>query len=245
MKKITFFTTIPGVADAFPIIKASEYRPSWINAAKESYLKKQEESRGISFAHAYRCPGIFDLMSSGYIVTLPWDIMIDTYGDGQKFKWTLPSGDLQQLTLAPFVTAHGPDGIAENIPQRPGSLKTIIKFNTPWYVIAPKGVKFLVLPISYPDTHEFESYSGILEPGYSNEINIQVRWNILNGKHIIKAGTPMCQLIPLTNEKFELEIRDATDHDRKWIAKKDYFFNLSFVFKRNLAKRMYEKFFNK
>jgi hypothetical protein len=245
MKTITFFTTITGVADAFPVIKSSEFRPNWVSAAKESYLRKQEESQGNSFVHAYRCPGIFDLMSSGYIVTMPWDLMIDTYGDGQKCKWTLPSGDLQHLMTSPFVTAHGPDGVAENIPHRPGSLKTIIKFNTPWYVIAPKGVKFLVLPISYPDTYEFESYPGILEPGYSNEINFQVRWNVLNGKHIIKAGTPMCQLIPLTDEKFNLEVRDANDHDRKWIAKKDYLFNLGFVFKRGLAKRLYEKFFNR
>lgn len=245
MKTITFFSTIPGVADAFPIVKSGEIMPGWVSTAKQAYLQKQEESKGEGFVHVYRCPGIFDLMSTGYTVTLPWDLMIDTYGDGQKFKWTLPSGDLADMMSSPFVTGHSPDGVAEHLPQRPGSLKTILKFNTPWYIIAPKGVKFLVLPIPYSDTFEFESYQGILDPGFSNEINFQVRWNVLNGKHIIKAGTPMCQLIPLTDEKFKLEVRDATDNDRLWIQKKNYFFNFGFVYRRTFAKKMYEKFFNR
>lgn len=242
MRKIIFFSTVEGVAETFPIIKSGEYSPAWVKQARESYLTRKEEAQGTHFIHTYRCPGIIDIMTKGFIVTMPWDVMIDTYGDGEKFKWTLPSAELTELMPVPLVTAHSPDGVAEHIPQRPGSLKTVIKFNTPWNVIAPKDVKFIIIPIPYSDTYEFESFSGILDPGISNEINIQIRWNVLNGKHVIKAGTPMYQLIPLTDEKFDIEVRSATDQDRLFLQKKRYIFNLGFTYKRGLMKQAYEKF---
>lgn len=242
MRKVIFFSTIDGVAETFPIIKAIDYSPAWVKKARDSYVEKKAESQGTHFIHVYRCPGIFELMSSGFIVTMPWDVMIDTYGDGERFKWTLPSSDLVDMMPVPFVSAHSPDGIAEHLPTRPGSLKTVIKFNTPWHIVAPKDVKFIIIPIPYSEDFEFESFSGILDPGVSNEINIQLRWNVLNGKHIIKAGTPMYQIVPLTNEKFDLEVRTATNEDKQFLMKKRYIFNLGFTFKRSLLKQAYERF---
>lgn len=245
MRKITFFSSLPGVPDLYPIIPASQYRPAWIKAARDDYKEAFKKADGDKFVHLYRCPGIFDIMSTGYIVPMPWDVTIETFGDGGDFKWTIPSEDLQRLTKTQLVNGHMDNGPAKYLPSKPGSLRSFIKFNTPWYIIAPKDVKFLVIPLPYTDSHEFESVHGILDPGYSAEVNIQMRWNVMKGKHTVKAGTPMCQLIPLTNEKFELEVREATEKDWGWIHKRNYFFNFSFLFKRNVLKEMYHKYFNR
>lgn len=244
MKKITFFSTAPGLNDLFPIIAAADYRPNWVKSMRAAYKEKYKAADGDRFTHVYRCPGIYDVMKTGFVVRMPWDVMIETYGDGKNFKWTLPSTDLQYVMKTTFVAGHSGSG-ADIIPNKEHSLQTIIKFNTPWYVIVPKDIKFLVIPIPYPDSHEFESVHGLLDPSISAEINFQIRWNKLNGKHIIRAGTPMCQLIPLSTEKFELEVRDATDHDLAWIQKRNYFFNFGFLYKRNIIKEMYEKYFNR
>lgn len=244
MRKIQFFSTIDGMSDLYPIIPAKEYRPSWIADARAHYKSLAGKAVDEKITHLYRCPGVFDIMSTGYIVPLPWDIAIETHGsDPKNFKWTIPSGALEDKLHNELIKGHmGPN--VQFLPKRPYSLDTIIKFNTPWYVVAPKDVKFLVIPIPYTDNWQFESVHGILDPGYSAEVNVQVRWNLTHGKHIIKAGTPMCQLIPLTNEDFELEVRTATEKDKQWINKRDYFFNFGFLFKRNLMKKMYHKFWN-
>jgi hypothetical protein len=243
MRKIEFFTIVNGVADAFPVIKASEYKPKWIANAKESFNKKLEAMDGAKFFHLYRCPGIFDLMGQGYIVCSPWDITIDTNGDGEDFRWRITDSEITMLLGDDPVQGHMARAIAESMPAKPYALRSLIKFNTSWNIRAPKGVKFLILPLSYPDTYEFESAPGILDPSFSTELNAQLYWNVLNNRHTVKAGTPLFQIIPLTEEKFKFEVRNATPEDIEWTKKRRYFTNIGFGPKRGLMKSLYNKLF--
>jgi len=127
-----------------------------------------------------------------------------------------------------------PYEVTKWLPKRHYSKHAIVKFNTPWNVIAPKGIKFLVLPIPYPDTFEFESNIGILDPAISTELNIQGYLNISEGEHMIKAGTPLMHIIPLSEKSFDFECRDMNDNDAEWLEKRVYF-NI-FGFKLNKAK---------
>lgn len=240
--KIIFFSTSPGVADLFPVMPAVNHRPNWTHNVKESFKQTHREAKGDRFTHLYRCPGIIDIMKMGFIVTLPWDVMIETNGDGKSFKWTLPSTDLQHVMNSQFVSAHN-DQATGFLPHKPYSLKTIIKLNTPWYIVAPKNLKFLVIPVAYSEENDFEAMPGILDPGISAEINFQIRWNRLQGSKVLKAGTPMCQLIPISEKSFDYEVRDANEKDLGWIQKRNYFFNFSFTHKKNIMKSMYEKYF--
>lgn len=70
MRKITFFTNIPGMVEACPVIEAKNYKPNWVEGARNIYLKKLKEAGHRNFSDVYRCPGIFDLMSTGYIVQI-------------------------------------------------------------------------------------------------------------------------------------------------------------------------------
>jgi hypothetical protein len=242
MRKIIFFSTIIGVADAFPVIKAGEYRPTWIAGARQKYEEKKEKMDGAKFFHVYRCPGIFDLMNQGYIVTCPWDVTIETRGDGADFRWRTPEDEELRTLLGDHpVQGHMADAIADSLPIKPGRLKSIIKFTTSWNVIAPEGVKFLIVPIPYPDSYEFESTPGILDSSISSELNAQLYWNKLEGRHTVLAGTPLFQLIPLTDEKFEVEVRNATPSDLDWVKRRRYFLNISFGPKRGFLKNLYNK----
>jgi hypothetical protein len=244
-RKITFFTTVPGVEDVYPIIRASEYKPGWISHARESYFKRKEEaeSKGERFNHVYRCPGIFDIMNQGFIMTLPWDVQVETNGDGESFGWSIPSSDLSNILKSKVVDGHMAHLIADPIPKKIGALKSLVKFNSPWHVVAPPGVKLLIVPIPYPDEQIFEHATGILDPGYSTELNPQGYWRLLQGKHTLKAGTPVMQIIPLSEEEFNLEVKSADEKEIEWTKKRSYFFNLSFVFKRSLMKAQYFKHF--
>ena len=242
MRKIEFFSSVDGVADAFPIKPASEFTFKWVEATRRDYKEyvKKEVGRGV---HVYRCPGIFDVMGTGYIVPLPWDIRIETNGDEENFKWEIPTADIVDLFKAEIVIGHSPKGSSKFMPVKPGSLETIIKINSPWHIIAPSDVKFLIIPIPYPDSYDFESVIGILDPSISSELNFQLRWNVLNGNYTIKAGTPMFQIIPLANERFDFDIRNMNDKDKKWLEKRRYFNNSTFLMNRPLIRKMYQKFF--
>lgn len=245
MRKITFFTTVEGVEDAYPVIPASEYKPNWVASARDHYLKKlkENEEKGERLNHLYRCPGIFDVMSRGYIITQPWDVQIETNGDGQSFGWHVPSGELGRLYKGNVIDGHMSHGIAEPLPHKPGCLKSLVKFNSPWQIVAPPDVKFLIIPIPYPDNYDFEQVIGVLDPAISTELNPQGYWKVLQGRRLIKAGTPMMQIVPLTDEEFEIDVKAAGEKELQWAIKRNYFFNLSFVFKRKLMKTQYLKHF--
>ena len=58
-------------------------------------------------------------------------------------------------------------------------------------------MKFLFLPMPYPDHYDWESSSGVLEPALSSELNVQLYWNVEEGERFIKAGTPLMQIVPI------------------------------------------------
>jgi hypothetical protein len=244
MQKITFFSQINGVADAFPIDHAKNFSFKWVSRVRDDYKSAVEKAQ-TKFTHLARCPGIFDLLSTGYIVPMPWDLKIETHEDDPvDFAWQFPTPDIEHLMNGVPIEGHTPLKIAKYLPVKPGTLETIIKINTPWHAIVPEGVKFLIIPIPYPDEFIFESHIGILDSSISSELNFQLRWNITNGVHTIKAGTPMCQLIPLSPEPFELEVRNATQQDLEWVKKRQYLNAATFILKRPMLQRVYKKFFN-
>jgi hypothetical protein len=243
MKKIEFFSYVQGVADVFPIIPARNKMPNWVDQVRQEYkvtaARFKDHGR---FPHLYRCPGIFEILGEGYYVTMPWDVIIETNGDLQNFKWTVPSEELSTLMGGiDLVSPQASD--AAMLPTPPGSMSTLIKISTPWHLKSPAGLKFLILPVSYPDSFEFEHMPGILDPGLSSEINLQIQWYVTNGVHTIKAGTPMAQIIPLSEKSYELICRNATAWDNLWVTKRRFFNNFSFAVQRKKLKDAYEAHF--
>lgn len=194
MKRIEFVSKLKGLADTFPIIDSKGVKRKWTKKAREDYLKVKDRLK--AFDHPYRCPGIFELMATGYILPAWIDFTISTK-KGQP-------GFIQSHN---FIDTHSND-IMELIPRSPNTLKNIVKIHTPWHVVAPLDTKFLFLPVPYPDSFEFTNVSGILDPTLSTEINIQLDWHILDGEYTVKKGTPLGQIIPLTDKKHYVFCRD-------------------------------------
>jgi len=242
MKKIEFFSVINGVTENFPVDHARNFKFKWVENARQDYKQVAEKLKGTKYNHLFRCPGIFDLMNTGYIVPMPWDLTIETKGDGKHFAWNYPDEALKQTLKAELISAHLPETIAKHLPKPPGTLESIVKLHTPWHIVAPKGVKFLMIPIPYGDEQYFENVTGMLDPSISSEVHIQLRWKVLMGRQTIKAGTPMAQLIPISEDKFDLDVRDATKKDLEWYEKRLYLNNCTMVMKHSLVQQAYWKF---
>lgn len=212
--KIEFFSNVEGVADLYPIYEAKQYKPQWIKTAIDHHKSIKQGEQSI-----LRCPGIFDVMKRGFIVPMWYDVKITTDPAKTGFAWEIASSEFQRMTEMEVITTHG-NGILQNLPQRNDRLREIVKINVPWHVKSP--VPLMFMPIPYTDDFDFESTIGLLEPWKSDELNAQLYWRKLEGTRLLKAGTPLYQLIPLTNEDVEFEVRDANEDDKKWLKKKHY-----------------------
>lgn len=241
MKTIEFYSDIAGVSNAYPIVKPTEVLPKWVATVRADYKQNVEKLKQTT--HLYRCPGIFDLFGHGFIIPAWHDIEINT--DGENYGWLLPNEQLKDLMGSNHLAqAHSHKTIGKYLPRPDYAHPSVLKLNTPWHVIAPKGVKFLMTSVPYPDTFEFQALNGILEPSISSEINIQINWNIKQGKYIIKAGTPLAHLIPLTEKNYELVVREKNKRDELWSLKRKYTNSMSFILNRKKVKEMYEEHFN-
>ena len=238
--KIEFVSTLAGVSDMFPILPSSKYGPRWISKAMtdyKAYMNKTEK-----FRHVAQCPGIFAMFKTGYIVTSWYDVVISTIKNKEGFQWKIADADLVKYAKIKLVDTHG-DQIEKYIPKRKGQIENIIKINTPYHIIAPKGVKFMFMPLPYPDSFDYESVTGILDPRDSSELNIQLNWYKEEGEILIKAGTPLMYILPISEKKYSVVSRDATEKEMNWIEKRKYFNSFSFTPVRNKIKTLYEKYF--
>tara|TARA_B100001094_G_scaffold273111_1_gene279354 strand:- start:2818 stop:3699 length:882 start_codon:yes stop_codon:yes gene_type:complete len=258
-KWVRFYSLTPGVKDLQPWIPAVKLKRKWqIDAIKKHSTKENkcpvlklnrvwdyyqnrlqgggedEKIEGL-FAHAATCPALSDLFRSGWVMTAPADILIKIDKDAGNFKWIVLS-DVNQGNE--FVKAHVPeqtDGMRELVNQQKDVLDTTIKLELPWRVQAHPDIVFLQIPVPYWDEDRFTIPTGIVDTSYSYEVNLQMFWHkIDDDAHLIKAGTPLCQWIPmerkcLDNNQFDVIIEDANQHDIDNNTVMDYARYMNFI----------------
>ena len=101
----------------------------------------------------------------------------------------------------------------------------------------------MFMPLPYPDSFDYESVTGILDPAESSELNIQLNWYKEEGEVLIKAGTPLMYILPISEKEYNVVSRDATEKEMNWIKKRRYFNSFSFTPIRSKVKTLYEKYF--
>lgn len=168
-----------------------------------------------------RCPPFLDAMTLGWIIPLAADIEIVTNNDasGLNFK---------SLFYKPILESHNHQQLnPPGGPNHPTFPKPPMKFLNYWLIKVPKDYSVLfVPPLNRPDTR-FQCISGMVDcDGYFEYINFPFTFNIPNYTGIIKAGTPLVQVIPIKREtlltkhntrvfeKEELDERELTRRKR-------------------------------
>lgn len=210
--KLVFESLIPGVERLMPIVEAKDVKYQWVNKALEEYRQDHKKADfGMNkYAHTARCPGIFSLQRRGWIQRTWQDVTIETYGDGSAFNWTSPI-DQNQLNpqMNPYVGFHDTKQLADYMNNWPSNtLRTIIKINSPWKCFVPRGYVLLEMPVAYSDENRFTTLPGFFSHEHGPApLNTQLMWHVMEGKTLIKAGTPIAQYILMPKDKYESEVR--------------------------------------
>lgn len=231
--KIRFYSIYPGVADLFPIQKSSSVKRSFVKS------KMPKGTRPVS-----ACPGILKIANAGYVITAPADFKIITNGDGASFTWVEPVKFHKGMPgTESYIASHDAAQTDPILDDPSDTLRTTIKVETPWRVESSDDVVFLQLPVTYNNEDRFSSAIGILDPQYSHVINVQLFWKKLNEETLIRAGTPLCQYIPMKRKdlqmsNFDVTINEATDNDFKKEQAYNYAANSVLLETDTLASRL-------
>ena len=239
-KWIRFYSMTPGVADLHPVIPASKLKRKWRKEALTSQAHRDEitikqcpakkatavwqtlltKVPPVNFwSHAVTCPALHGVMDNGYILPCPADIIIQLDGTG-NFEWK----STMEFYGGRYVSAHIPEQtqgmrnlVSHN--QNKDVLDWTIKMETPWRIQAHKDIVFIQIPVAYWEEDRFSIATGLVDPRYSYEVNMQIFWHKTEpGEYIIKAGTPLAQWIPvnrdfLTSKAFDVAIETANKDD--------------------------------
>jgi hypothetical protein len=209
---IRFYSIEPGVAELFPIIQSAKLKRKFTNMpVVEGELSVKT------------CPGIRKVVSTGWVVTAPADFVIKPSSDGLRFEWLEPwlfGTSAPTLKGPSYIADHGPDQVLPLIGDDPATLKSVVKVQTPWRVETSDDVLLLQLPVTYNNEHRFSSATGFLDTRYGYNINVQLFWHVIDKEILIKAGTPLCQLIPvsrshLSMNEYDVIVEDADESDIK------------------------------
>ena len=188
---------------------ASSYIPEWYKE-QDSYTgkKKIPSENARTTATIKRCMPVFDVITSGYIITLPTDVYVRVMEDKE--------GKRQQVFQWPdknIIEFH-PIEQAENHPLR--NEFPYPKFQNPWGIKTPKGYSTLFIQPPHRES-VFTILPGIVDTDtYSSAVNFPFVINDPNFEGYIKKGTPIAQLIPIKRDRWVMSIekcKDLSFHD--------------------------------
>ena len=218
--KLEFICTMPGVEEVMPIIRASEYKHSWITKAVQDMktngsisaphrrdyeapkLLPGQKSKDNEERHTAKCPALQMIQNTGWIMRLHQDVKIQTIGNGEDIKFDVPFQAQGEPIIQKHLT-HAFYPFFENWPK--DTMQKIIKINLPWQARIPKGYKLLQTHPFMLDDNRFTTMSGVLDPhlGIASVGTIPMWWHETNDDVdvTLKAGTPLAQFILIPKEE--------------------------------------------
>lgn len=231
---VRFYSLTLGVLELFPIIKSKD-------------LPRKCMQRSEYPAHVLAtstCPGLRKIINSGFIIPAPADFEITSNGDSSTFEWRTPTEFTKGVeNTTGYINSHAKEQVGPLLSNFNDTLTTVVKIETPWRFETSDDIVMLVLPVQYNNEDRFYAATGILDPRFSNTVNIQLFWKRLNSRELVRAGTPLCQFIPVRRSdldlyEYDICIEDADDLDNQREAAYNYSANCVILNDDNLGARL-------
>jgi hypothetical protein len=210
MKTIKFMAVTQDVADKIkPPAPARAYVPDWYRQATRFIGGKMElRQQGIN-KDLKLCVPFLDALTSGYVIELPADMLVQRDAQGVTFFWH------EEPQLLEFRSKD----MATTLPRPAGHDQDLYAWVTQWAMIAPPGYSLLVThPLNRNDL-PFTTTSGIIDSDKYSSAG-QVPFFLRAGfSGVIPAGTPIMQVIPIKRENWKHEV---LPYDRSFIVSVKY-----------------------
>ena len=197
MSVITFYQSHEGIELLVdPPKPASKMLPEW--------YKRQSAGLGDFGSTIKRCMPIFDVMTAGYILTLPCDIYVNATNP-EKLQYFVPPNVLDNLQEDLFAE-HLPEQMAE-YPKDPTRYHKDVLRIDPFYTVGTaKGYSSLMIQPVHGDPSPLHAFGAMIDTDTfisNGHYSFFVEKNF-NG--IIKQGTPLIQVIPFKRDSFATKV---------------------------------------
>lgn len=155
------------------------------------------------------CMPVFDLISAGYIIKTPADILVTINEDGTpNFSWAI-----NDYTC---IESHGPMQYDSfNIPKEFYPIG--YKFINPWITQTPKGYSSIFISPILRDDLPFQCLPAIVDTdNHPTPVNFPFFLR-KDFEGLIPAGTPMIQIIPFKRQNWEISVNKfSKSFDKIW-----------------------------
>jgi len=139
-----------------------------------------------------KCVPLLDGMSSGYIIPLWADVMIEQENGYPQIYWK---------TLSDVFTIHGES--STHIVPPPGYQNVVYKYNNCWIPQTPKGYScFITSPLGHHDL-PFKAIPAVVDTDRSTLELVFPMWVQKGFEGIVEKGTPLVQVIPFKRDDWE------------------------------------------
>ena len=196
--EIQFVSLVEGIEETMPIIPVSEQKYDWVKRAGVQ-TKERNQGQTVKSRNTLRCPAIFQFRNMGFLMRAPFDILIKIKSE-TEYEWE--HGSPQYEELLKLVSHHDLELMYNFMNSWPkDTMKIILKLNLPWALRIPKGYDVLMIDPFYKDDNRFTVCPGTFESQLGiGQLNVPVMWHSTKGEFLIKAGTPIAQLVPIKRE---------------------------------------------
>jgi hypothetical protein len=195
--EIQFVSMMEGIEETMPIIPVSEQNYDWVKRAAVQ-AKERNQGQTVKSMNTLRCPAIFQFRNMGFLVRTPLDILLKVKSE-TEYEW---EHGYTEMTHHELVTHHELELMYNFMSTWPkDTMKVILKFNLPWSLRIPKGYDVLMMDPFYKDDNRFTVCPGTFESELGiGQLSVPVMWHSTKGEFLIKAGTPIAQLVPIKRE---------------------------------------------
>lgn len=166
-----------------------------------------------NFATIRNCPGIEDVFNFGYTVYFPTDIFIDST-DKENIYWFAPNIEIPSLkkTGLKYIDFNNIES-TENFLFPENSHKISLKINSLWGIKTENGYSIWISRPMFRSDLPLIPIDSIVDSD-KFPLRAPVSFFVKNNfKGLIKAGTPMYQVIPFKRENFKSKIIDVDIKD--------------------------------
>jgi hypothetical protein len=150
-----------------------------------------------------KCPGIQDVLFSGYMLKTPCDIFIDTTGD--KIVFEVNEFHKQSFSMHPNAQ------ISEWDFDRDEFMSDAFRIHPMWVVKTQPGYSTLFIQPPYHENLPFRMITAIVDTDmYPSDGAFSMLFK-KGFKGVIEKGTPLIQCIPYKREEWKADILDKPD----------------------------------
>lgn len=226
--KIRCYPQFDHAAKIFPIEKTRSFIPDWWKNLSATFYDPKS-SLNISTIKA--CPGFVDLYKKGITIPL-WRDSVIKYDSERIVDVVIPTDEPVENLF-----------VLHSVEQWQGLLPGHLHFKivSPWMLETDEPVQFLMMDMTWnrKDSQEYLIPPGIVEFKYQHATHINVFLPPTKGFRELKleAGTPMVQLIPLTDREIELEIMPADSNKFKNLLPYAWTFNNVYAKTKNILEK--------